>query len=43
MLHLYERPDGGEELPPRPALHTTVLLNVLLDAADGQVLNLEGT
>ena len=42
-LHLYQRSDGGEELPPWPAFDTTVLLYVLLDAADGQMLDLSNT
>lgn len=42
-LHLYQRSDGGEELPPWPAFHTTILLDVLLDAADGQILDLSHT
>lgn len=33
-MDLNEGLDCGEELPPRPALHTTVLLNVFLDAPD---------
>lgn len=40
QLHLDERPHGGEDLPPGPVLHAAVLLDVLLDAADGQVLDL---
>lgn len=39
-LHLYERSNVGEELPPRPAFDAFVLLYVLLDAADGQILDL---
>lgn len=39
-LDLDERAHGGEDLPPGPVLHTPVLLNVLLDAADCQVLDL---
>lgn len=41
-LHLNERTDSGEDLPPWPPLHPPVLLNVLLDAADRQVLDLKG-
>ncbi len=40
-LNLDERTDGGEDLPPRPAFHTPVLLDVFLDAADCQVLDLK--
>lgn len=40
QLDLDQGSDGGEELPPGPALHAPVLLDVLLDAADGQVLDL---
>lgn len=39
-LHLDEGPHGGEELPPGPALHPLVLLDVLLHAPDGQILDL---
>lgn len=39
-LNLDEGLHCGEELPPRPVLHATVLIDVLLDAADGQILNL---
>lgn len=39
-LNFYKRSYGGEELPPRPVLHATILLNVLLDATDGQILDL---
>lgn len=39
-LNLDEGLHGGEELPPRPVLHATVLIDVLLDAADCQILNL---
>lgn len=43
-LHLDEGPHGGEELPPGPVLHPFVLLDVLLHAADGQILDLhQGT
>lgn len=42
-LHLDKRPYGGEQLPPGPALHSLVLLDVLLDAADGQVVGLLST
>lgn len=41
QLDLDEGPDGGEEPPPGPVLHAVVLLDVLLDAADGQVLDLQ--
>lgn len=41
QLDLDEGPDGGEEPPPGPVLHTVVLLDVLLDAADGQILDLQ--
>lgn len=40
-LHLDEGPHGGEELPPGPVLHPFVLLDVLLHAADGQILDLQ--
>lgn len=39
-LHLYQRSNGGEEFPPWPVLHTTVLLDILLDAPDGKILDL---
>lgn len=39
-LHLYQRSDVGEELPPWPAFDAPILLYVLLDAADGQILDL---
>lgn len=39
-LHLDEGLHRGEEPPPLPVLHPTVLLNVLLDAADRQILDL---
>ena len=39
-LHLDERAHRGEELPPGPALHSMILLDVLLNTADGQVLDL---
>lgn len=39
-LNFHQRPYVGEDLPPGPALHATVLLNVLLDATDGHVLDL---
>lgn len=42
-LDLNEGLDCGEELPPWPVLHTTVLVDVFLDAADGQILNLKNT
>lgn len=41
QLDLDEGPDGGEEPPPGPVLHAVVLLDVLLDAADGQILDLQ--
>lgn len=41
QLDLDQGSDGGEEPPPGPALHAAVLLDVLLDAADGQVLDLK--
>lgn len=40
QLNLNQRSDGGEQFPPRPALHAAVLLYVLLDAADSQILDL---
>lgn len=40
QLNLNQRSDGGEKFPPWPALHAAVLLYVLLDAADGQILDL---
>lgn len=39
-LDLNEGLHCGEELPPRPVLHATVLVDVLLDATDCQILNL---
>lgn len=39
-LNLYKRSYSGEKLPPRPVLHAMILLNVLLDATDGQILDL---
>lgn len=42
-LDLDKRPDGGHQLPPWPAFDTTILLYVLLDAADGHVLDLSNT
>lgn len=39
-LDLNERLSCGEELPPWPVLHATVLLDVSLDATDCQILNL---
>ena len=39
-LDLNEGLDCGEDPPPWPVLHTTVLVDVLLDAADRQILNL---
>lgn len=39
-LHLDEGPHRGEELPPGPILHPFVLLDVLLHAPDGQILDL---
>lgn len=41
-LHLNERTDSGEDLPPWPSLHSSVLFNVLLNATDRQVLDLKG-
>lgn len=40
QLDLDEGSHGGEELPPGPVLHPFVLLDVLLHAANGQVLDL---
>lgn len=40
QLNFNEGPDGGEELPPGPVLHTLVLLDVLLHAPNSQVLDL---
>ena len=42
-LHLNEGPYSGKQLPPGPALHSFILLDVLLDAADGQVMGLPST
>lgn len=42
-LDLYERSNCGHELPPWPVFDTTVLLYVLLDTADGHILNLSHT
>lgn len=42
QLYLDEGSHGGEELPPGPVLHSFVLLDVLLHAANGQVLDLGG-
>lgn len=42
-LDLYERSNCGHELPPWPAFDTTVLLYVLLDTADGHILDLSHT
>lgn len=41
QLNFDEWTDGGKNLPPRPALHTPVLLDVFLNAADCQVLDLK--
>lgn len=41
QLDLDEGPDSGEEPPPGPVLHAVVLLDVLLDAANGQILDLQ--
>lgn len=41
QLNLDEWTDGGKNLPPRPALHTSVLFDVFLNAADCQVLDLK--
>lgn len=40
-LDLNEWLHCGEELPPWPVLHAAVLVDVLLDAADRQILNLK--
>lgn len=42
-LHLYQRSDCGQELPPWPVFDTTILFNILLDTADGQILDLSNT
>lgn len=42
-LHLYQRSDRGQQLPPRPVFHAAILLYVLLDAADGHILDLSHT
>lgn len=39
-LNLNKRSYCGEKLPPRPVLHAMILLNVLLDATYGQILDL---
>lgn len=39
-LDLNEGLHCGEELPPWPVLHATVLVDVFLDATDCQILNL---
>lgn len=41
-LDLDKRTHVSEELPPGPVFHTPVLLDVLLDAADRQILDLFG-
>lgn len=40
-LDLYEWLHRSEELPPCPVLHAAVLVDVLLNAADRQILNLK--
>lgn len=42
-LRLNEGPYSCKQLPPGPALHSFVLRDVLLDAADGQVMGLPST
>lgn len=42
-VHVEQGHDPGVEAPPGPALDLHVLHDVLLDAADGQVLHLENT
>lgn len=42
-LHLYQRSDCCQELPPWPIFDTTILLDILLDAADGHILDLSNT
>lgn len=39
-LDLNERLNCTEELPPRPVFHTTILLDVFLNAPDCKVLDL---